>query len=435
VTAKAVRIARGRRLGKYQLTNKLGEGGASQVWRAKDVVENRYVALKIPFPVEPGSDDEKQLLDEIRLIAGLLHPNVMPIRNADQVGSVYIIACDLAQESLDERLQRRMNTSVALDYIEQMLRGLAFAHEKKVIHRDLKPSNLLLYPGGRLCLADFGLALVARHTLMSATGSGTVMYLAPEQAHGYPCLASDVFAAGLISYQLLTRVLPKWPYEWPYEGFNVLKRKLPVEIHGFLKKSTRLRHTERYVDAVEMLKAFERLKPALNKHLEPKKKRPRKKRKKEGVWKDVRFKEFRRLYGKALLTRFDCARCDGPISEHMNACPWCGHAKHYFGEQSEFPVYCPRCTRGMRDEWRFCPWCWGAAFADEAGTQRRDARYQTRCRECTEPMMLGMRYCPWCHARNTRPNRTEALSEQCGECRGSVTTVFWNTCPWCSTAL
>lgn len=260
-------LRRGVVLGKYRLAQRLGEGGFSEVWRAKDIVENRWVALKLPQLVEPGSLEEEELLAEVRLSARLDHPNILRTRNADRIGDRYVIASDLADETLEERIARRLGTRRALHFVHQILEGLAFAHGARVIHRDLKPSNLMIFDDDRVLIADFGLAKVAKHTMISATGSGTVLYVAPEQAHGYPCFASDIFSLGLIVHQMLTGSLPRWPFEWPFEGHATLRGKVPTSMVEFVRMAVQRDHRDRFHDAGAMLRAFEEVLPEAERYI------------------------------------------------------------------------------------------------------------------------------------------------------------------------
>lgn len=436
-TTPLTRLKRGTRLGKYRLEALLAEGGFSQVWRARDTLEGQGVALKIPHGLRRGSAEEEEFLEEIRLSARLDHPNILRIRNADLIDGQYVIASDLAIESLEQRMYRRIGVRLALSFTRQILEGLAYAHRQRVLHRDLKPSNLIIYPGDNIRIADFGLAKVMKHSMVSATGSGTLLYIAPEQAHGYPCFASDVFSLGLILHQLFTGKLPRWPFHWPFEGGQVLEAKVPAEVVRIVRKATQVNHRNRYHDAIEMLAAFERVQPVLRKFLQPRA-RPstrQRRRRRLGAWRDLRFREFLRAFGKRLRLRFECPDCRGPISEHMACCPWCGLDSLSFAEVTEFDHYCARCERGLRDEWRFCPWCWGPGFPGADGLVRNDSRYETLCEACEEPMIEGMLYCPWCHAKRSGPVEIEELADTCGHCGSSVITDFWSHCPWCAHAL
>ena len=261
--SSAARLARGTTFGKYRLASKLGQGGFSQVWKAKDTVEDRWVALKLPMPVRNGSDEEDELLREIRLGATLEHDAILKVRNADKVDGRYVIASDLARETLEERLSRRLGTRQAIEWTHQILQGLAHAHAHRIIHRDLKPSNLMIFDDGRIKIADFGLAKVSKHTMISATGSGTLLYAAPEQAHGYPCFASDVFSLGLCIHQMVAGALPRWPFKWPFDNNAVLRSKVTPAFTDMIRRATDPNHAMRYRDAEVMLAEFEVLLPAL----------------------------------------------------------------------------------------------------------------------------------------------------------------------------
>jgi serine/threonine-protein kinase len=112
---------------------------------------------------------------------------------------------------------------------------------------------------GRLQLTDFGIAKVAQRTIahtMVASGSGTVGYMAPEQAMGRPSAKSDVFAIGVLAYRILTGILPEWPYDWPPKGLANLKRKAHPELTEMLRKAMHPRPSQRYQDANTVLRVF-----------------------------------------------------------------------------------------------------------------------------------------------------------------------------------
>jgi serine/threonine protein kinase len=248
----------GQRLGKYRLKRRVARGGFGDVFEAYDTIEGISVAVKVPL----GIVNREHLEDfrrEVRITAKLDHPNILPLKNADFIDGVFAIVQPLGQRSLDERLSSRMNLVTKLDYIDQMLAGLSYAHEHGIIHCDVKPDNLILFADGRLRLADFGIAKFARKTIVGSA-SGSVGYMAPEQAMGQPSARSDVFAAGLVIHQLLTGKLPAWPFEWPVDGWERLKRQHP-DLREFVRRSLEVEARRRYADAAQMYRAFKRLKP------------------------------------------------------------------------------------------------------------------------------------------------------------------------------
>lgn len=245
-------------IGKYRIEKRLALGGFAAVYRAFDTIEGIRVALKVPHEEHITADALRVFRNEARLVAKLEHPNVLPIKDASIIDDRFVIASPLGAETLLDRWQRRMTMQKRLELVSQMLAGVAHAHEQKIIHCDIKPENFILFPGNRLRLADFGIARIARRTVIGS-GSGTVGYMSPEQAMGRPSLRSDVFSVGLLIYRLMSGQLPEWPFEWPLEGHARLKRATSNEFIAFLQKSLEMNPRRRYADAAEMLVEFEQI--------------------------------------------------------------------------------------------------------------------------------------------------------------------------------
>ena len=250
------------RLGKYRIEKRLANGPLAAVYRAYDTIHGLRVALKIPHR---RMMDEYFLADfrrEVQLSTRLNHPNILPIQNADFIGSYFVIALPLGEEALGDRLTRRMSTRKALAYTAQILAGVSHAHEHRIIHCDIKPDNFILFPDSRLRLTDFGFAKLARGRL-DASGSGTIGYIAPEQAVGRPMFQSDVFSSGLVLYRMFTGKLPRWPYEWPPKGHRRLRQKLSKSMVRLIRRAIEVDPGERFPDAVAMYEAFERIRRPL----------------------------------------------------------------------------------------------------------------------------------------------------------------------------
>jgi len=191
------------KLGKYRIERRLAEGGFANVFQAYDTIEGVRVALKVPHPELLTRGVLEDFRNEVRLMAQLDHPHVLPLKDASFIGPHFVVAFPLGERTLADRIQNRVSLPAALDYAGQMLSAVAYAHSRRVMHCDIKPENFLLFPGNRLRLSDFGIAKVARRTIQ-ASGSGTVGYVAPEQAMGKPSFRSDVFSLGLILYRMLS---------------------------------------------------------------------------------------------------------------------------------------------------------------------------------------------------------------------------------------
>ena len=428
MTAK---LAKGRRLGKYKLVKKLAEGGFGTVFSALDTVEGVHVALKVPRPEFVTTESLDWFRKEVRLHARLDHPNVLMLKSADLIDGNLVVAYPQGQESLAERMQRRMGIDTFLGLADQMLSAVAHAHERGVIHCDLKPDNFILFDGGRIRLTDFSISRLAKRTVVGS-GSGTIGYVAPEQAMGRTSFRSDVFSLGLILYEMLTGTLLEWPFRWPGPGIEKLRRKVPAAFASCLKRTLEVDPAKRHRDAGELHAAFTRLRPQIRRHGSAQK------RKRNGThtaqdWTAVRFGQFRRQFGTALSLQYVCRRCDGPVGESMKGCPWCGSELRFKGLPTRFPARCSRCHRGRKLDWKFCAWCYGPKFARVADRSYSDRRYQGRCASapCRGPLMPLMRYCPWCRTKVKKSSRVAGLTHKCGGCAGPVEKSFWSHCPWC----
>jgi eukaryotic-like serine/threonine-protein kinase len=215
---------------RYELGERLGSGGMSSVFKATDRVLERTVAVKVL--AEHLSDDEKfvaRFRREALAVAKLIHPNIVQVYDTGvDDGRHYIVMEYVEGKSGAQLLQTKgpLGPRAAVEVGVQSCAGLEYAHRQGIVHRDVKPGNLMIIggpaaDGGELAteamtvkLTDFGIARAAEQTRLTQVGSvvGTAAYLAPEQARGEEATsASDVYALGVVLYQLLTGRLP-------YEG-------------------------------------------------------------------------------------------------------------------------------------------------------------------------------------------------------------------------
>jgi eukaryotic-like serine/threonine-protein kinase len=213
-------LAPGDQVGPYQLEAELGHGGMGQVFRARDYRLGRVVAIKVIRP-ELASEEEfrHRFKREARTIATLNHPHVCALYDiAEHKGCAYLVMEYVEGETLDKVLARRaLSTDEVLKLATEMASALAAAHGHGIVHRDLKPGNIIVTSFGAKVL-DFGLAKEAAHldpgaetTLATAALTepgqvvGTPSYMSPEQVASKPLDArSDIFAAGVILYEMLT---------------------------------------------------------------------------------------------------------------------------------------------------------------------------------------------------------------------------------------
>jgi serine/threonine-protein kinase len=388
--------------------------------------------LKVPHPHLLSPDVLADFRREVRLAARLDHPNILPVKDASVIDGQFVVALPLGPQSLEGRLGSRIATRTALQYAEQILSAVAHAHRHGVMHCDIKPDNLIFDSQGRLRLTDFGVAKVARKTI-AASGSGTVGYVAPEQAMGKPSQRSDVFSVGLILYRLFAGRLPEWPYDWPPPGYQNLRRRVHPDLIALLKRATSVEPRKRYRDAAAMLTAFERIKQrAIRRPLRTR--RGRRAGAKTRHWREIRRRQFMAEWGRSLEMRFSCRRCGEPVSEAMPFCPWCGTSRRTHRDDTSFPARCPRCRRGVKSDWKYCPWCWGRGFRRVAERHYADRRYEGRCGNPACPrrdLMPFMRYCPWCHRKVRKKWKVPGSDRKCASCGWGVVTGYWDYCPWC----
>ncbi|MCP4302286.1 MAG: protein kinase [Gammaproteobacteria bacterium] len=415
------------KLGKYRILGRIALGPIAEVYRAYDTIQKIKVALKIP-----KVDDnvgQAEILHEVRVATKLKHPNILSVLNASYIDGHFVIAMELGEESLADRIERRTSTARALDLAGQGLAALAHAHDHKIIHCDIKPENFILFPGNQLKLADFGFAKISLRTL-KASGSGTIDYIAPEQAMGRPKFQSDVFSMGLVLYRMFSGKLPGWPFDWPLEGYDKLSTRIRPELIEVLRKAIQLDPGKRYRNAVQMQQDFTRSQSHARKQKRPKAKNGSRR---GTSWRQMQWREFQRQFRRQLHTQHHCRSCEGPVSESMQSCPWCGFDNPARGSESKMPSTCPRCERGVKNDWDYCPWCYGPGFVEEASRHYPDKRYSARCanERCRGPLMPFMRYCPWCRMKVRRPWKLKGSRRSCKACNWGIAREFWNFCAWC----
>jgi len=415
------------KIGKYRILGRIASGPLADVYRAFDSIHKTRVALKIPKSGDHTGEDE--FLHEVQVAAKLKHPNILSVINASYIDEHFVIAMELGEESLADRVERRISNARALDLAGQALASLAYAHENKIIHCDIKPENFILFPGNQLKLADFGFAKLSLRTL-KASGSGTIDYIAPEQAMGRPKFQSDVFSIGLVLYRLFSGTLPEWPFEWPMAGHDKLVKRVRPELVLMLKKAIQLDPAKRYRNAIQMYADFEKLQSHARRQKKPKAKAVARN---ESAWRQVQWREFQRHYRKVLDTSHHCRSCEGPVAENMQACPWCGFDNPARGSESSMPSSCPRCERGVKNDWDYCAWCYGSGFVEESKRHYPDKRYSARCSStrCRSPLMPFMRYCPWCRTKVRRAWKLPGSKHSCKACKWGIAKEFWNYCAWC----
>ena len=204
----------GTRRGDYEILGLLGAGGMGQVFKVRNVFSDRIEAMKVLLP---NLADQKDLADrfmrEIKVLAGLHHPNIAELRTALTIDNQLVMIMEYVEgATLAARIQQgAIPYGQALGYLDQVLAALGYAHQQHIVHRDIKPSNMMLTPSGVVKLMDFGIAQRGDQGDLTKTNTtvGSYAYMSPEQIKGEPVDGrSDLYAVGVSLYEMVTGQKP-----------------------------------------------------------------------------------------------------------------------------------------------------------------------------------------------------------------------------------
>lgn len=259
--------------GRYLIKSVLGEGGMAIVYLADDIFTSRRVAIKM-IREETAQDplNIARFEREARAAAELLHPNIVQILNVGEFNNKpYIVMEYVKSNSLRDILQRRGSFPYdeASDIMLQLTAGIYVAHQQGVIHRDLKPQNILMQPDGTAKISDFGIATfenapqITQHDMVM----GSVHYMSPEVAQGYPAtVQSDIYALGITYFELLSGRVPfedstpvavaLHQIKTPLPSIRRLVPSVPLEMEKIIEKACAKRNEDRFATALEMHEAI-----------------------------------------------------------------------------------------------------------------------------------------------------------------------------------
>ncbi len=269
-----------KKLGKYEIAFKIGEGAMGEVYKAFDPILGREVAIKT-MSAAIGADDElrQRFHREAQSAARLNHPNIITIHDfGEDQGRAYIAMELLEGDDLKDLIVRGapLTLEQKLSLMEQMADGLAFAHARDVVHRDLKPANIHIQRGGQVKIMDFGLARLSTSDMTRAGMiMGTPNYMSPEQVRGERATArSDVFSTGSVFYELLT-------YRKPFDSdslhavlFQVVQQQptplqevvpgLPASMCDVVQRAMAKDPARRYANASELREGLRAVRAVLS---------------------------------------------------------------------------------------------------------------------------------------------------------------------------
>ncbi len=263
--------------GRYELLERIGEGGMSVVYKAKDKLLNRFVAIKI---LKPEFIGDHKFIDSFRresqAAASMSHPNIVNIYDVGKEGNIHYIVMELIEgRALSDVIKEQgpMPYPKVIAISKQIAAALSFAHKNHIIHRDVKPHNIMMTPNGTAKITDFGIAkAVNAATIVDSTDGiiGSVHYFSPEQARGgYVDEKSDIYSLGIVMYEMLTGNVP-------FDGDNPVNIALmhingdmtppselvsgiPPALEHIVMKCTDKYPVNRYASADELIEALNNL--------------------------------------------------------------------------------------------------------------------------------------------------------------------------------
>ena len=257
--------------GRYELVEKIGEGGMAVVYKGRDRLLNRYIAIKI---LRPEFTKDAQFIEsfnrESQAAAGLQHPNIVGVYDVGAEGSIHFIVMELVDgRPLSDIIAEKgpLNYKTAIEIAKQVASALSLAHKHNIIHRDVKPHNIMITTDGMAKLTDFGIArAVSSSTMVAETSKiiGSVHYFSPEQARGsYVDERSDIYSLGIVLYEMLTGKVPfdgENPVQVALMHINnemtppsKLVSGIPPALEQIVMKATDKYQSNRYATADEML--------------------------------------------------------------------------------------------------------------------------------------------------------------------------------------
>ncbi len=257
---------------RYEVTDKIGSGGMSDVYKAKDHKLNRFVALKV---LKSEYSEDKNFVTKFKVeaqsAAGLQHPNIVNVFDVGEDNGIHYIVMELIEGiTLKKYIQRyvQRNTKLpvreAVSILIQVAQGIEAAHNNHIIHRDIKPQNIIISREGKVKVTDFGIARAASANTISSNAMGSVHYISPEQAKGgFVDEKSDIYALGITLYEMLTGHVPfdgdstvtialqHVQNDMPSAKIDV--PDLPISVERIIEKCTQKKPDRRYLKVSSLI--------------------------------------------------------------------------------------------------------------------------------------------------------------------------------------
>ncbi len=423
---------------RYRVLKPLGEGAFAMVLLCADEKrKGRLVAVKGVRSI--SLSEQHSFMHEFVNARRLRHPNLVSVldigvsaRHGVYLVLEYVDGPDLVT-ILDS--EGPLPTDVAAEICRQVARGLMHMHERGLIHRDIKPDNVYLH-GGRAKLGDFGASRAAAPRAI-ATVIFTPGYAPPETAQGKVGPGSDTYALGALFHLLVTGEMPPPRTSRMRRSpiSSLVREKAGARAANLTSRLLHPRVEMRLTDLARIQRRFEALaKAGSRRRLKTIVERADLRRQRADI--EKRWWEFEQRFSgffKPFPLDWVCVECQGPASEGMLFCPWCGDLLR-FRSVATFPRYCARCEHGLHNEWVCCPWC-GERYSvhSDGRPNLSDRRYEDTCSNCRGRMMRYMSFCPWCAEAYTW--HTRGMDDTCEDCGYSIERALFGWCPWCGKLL
>ncbi|MCR5100819.1 MAG: Stk1 family PASTA domain-containing Ser/Thr kinase [Butyrivibrio sp.] len=259
--------------GRYEILEKIGTGGMSDVYKSKDHKLNRFVAVKV---LKQEFSENENFVSKFRVeaqaAAGLMHPNIVNVYDVGDEDGIYYIVMELVEGiTLKKYIEKKSRLTVkeAVSIAIQVAMGLEAAHNNHIIHRDIKPQNIIISKEGKVKVTDFGIAKAATSNTITSNVMGSVHYTSPEQARGgYSDAKSDIYSLGITLFEMLTGRVPfngdttvaiaikHIQEELPSP--HTFNDEIPISVEKIVLKCCQKSPDRRYQSAVELISDLKR---------------------------------------------------------------------------------------------------------------------------------------------------------------------------------
>ena len=254
--------------GRYEVLEKIGTGGMSDVYKAKDQKLNRFVAVKV---LKQEFSENRNFVSKFRVeaqaAAGLMHPNIVNVYDVGEENGIHYIVMELVEGITNKKYiekKVRLTTKEAISIAIQVAMGIEAAHNNHIIHRDIKPQNIMISKEGKVKVTDFGIAKAASSNTITSNVMGSVHYTSPEQARGgFSDEKSDIYSMGITMFEMLTGRVPFngdttvaiaiKHIQDPMPYLRDFVPEIPVSVENIVMKCTQKSADRRYQSMGEMI--------------------------------------------------------------------------------------------------------------------------------------------------------------------------------------